>query len=642
VGAFDWKAAFPEVWPDSQPGGFDLLLGNPPYVKLQNLTKAAPEATAYLQAQRGEDTYASARTGNFDLYLPFVEKGLRLLGPGGRMAYIAPSLWTVNNYGEGLRDLIRRGRHLERWIDFKAHQIFDEAITYTALQYFSRDRQEFVRIATAPGGEAADVDWTNEGLEVSYDALPENGEWLMATGEDRALIDRLAESCLRLDDPRLTSTIFQGLITSADDLFHMKKTAHGRYWCVPKGRMGAVPHEVEIEDAIMRPLISGAEAKRYAEPETDTYLLFPYERDDKGGMRLLEASVLAARFPRAWTHLLRWEDALRGREAKQDKRPFDDDRWYRFGRNQSIDKQDVNKLIVASTVPNMRVCADTDSNKYLNNVRVNGIIPSEGIDQFFLMGALNGPIVDFVFRRIGKPKQGGWFEANKQFIAPLPIPNVEPEDQARVAIEAKLLQAGHTRIRELHTACAERLSVLGRHRHSEHWLWPSLRTFADLQSAAPSALRSPGDRRDWAEARLDEDIAVRLEALQAALDHGGRLEAAFGNGELRLFAGGSPVISRIYLEEVDGRMAEAWWRWLLLSRSWREAKPLADELRRPPADAASPTAVQFMARVQELAEQTSALEQGEQAMNDLLAELYELTPAERMLVENDRRRGRQG
>jgi hypothetical protein len=133
-----------------------------------------------------------------------------------------------------------------------------------------------------------------------------------------------------------------------------------------------------------------------------------------------------------------------------------------------------------------------------------------------------------------------------------------------------------------------------------------------------------------------------LEALQAALDHGGRLEAAFGNGELRLFAGGSPVISRIYLEEVDGRMAEAWWRWLLLSRSWREAKPLADELRRPPADAASPTAVQFMARVQELAEQTSALEQGEQAMNDLLAELYELTPAERMLVENDRRRGRQG
>ena len=142
-------------------------------------------------------------------------------------------------------------------------------------------------------------------------------------------------------------------------------------------------------------------------------------------------------------------------------------------------------------------------------------------------------------------------------------------------------------------------------------------------------------------ARLGEDIAVRLEALQAALDRGGRLEATFHEGELSLFIGGLRVISRIYLEEVDGRMAQAWWRWLLLSRSWREAKPLADELRRPPADATSPAAIQFIERVQELAEQTKALQDGEQAMNELLYELYGLEPNERALVENDRNRGRQ-
>lgn len=642
VCAFDWKAAFPEVWPEGKLGGFDLILGNPPYVKLQNLTKAAPEATAYLQAQRGDDTYASARTGNFDLYLPFVEKGLRLLGPGGRMAYIAPSLWTVNNYGEGLRDLIRRGRHLERWIDFKAHQIFDEAITYTALQYFSRDRQDVLRIATAPSGEAADVDWTNEGLAVSYDALPENGEWLMATGEDRALIDRLAESCLRLDDPRLTSKIFQGLITSADDLYHMKKTAEGRYWCVPKGRTGAVSHEVEIEDAIMRPLISGAEAKRYEEPETDTYVLFPYERDDKGAMRLLEASVLAARFPKAWAHLLRWEDALRGREAKKDKRPFDDKNWYRFGRNQNIDKQDKTKLMVPRLVEHIKVSLDEKGEFYLDNVDVGGVIATPHTDSWFLLGAVNGPVADFVFRRIAKPFRGDYRSANKQFIAPLPIPDVEAKDQARIADQAKLLQTGHTRTRALLSACAERISVLARHRHPEHWLWPDLRTLEELQSAAPPALKTPSDRRDWATTRRNEDIADRLEALQAVLDLGGRLEAAFDDGELRLFVGGSPVIDRVYLDEADGRLAEAWWRWLLLSRTWREAKPLADELRRPPRDAALPAATQFISRVQELAEQTKDLEDGEQAMNQLLAELYELTPAERVLVENDRSRGRQG
>ena len=64
--------------------------------------------------------------------------------------------------------------------------------------------------------ERDQVTWSDAALAVPYTALPEGGEWLMATGEDRALIDRLARTCLRLDDARLTTHIFQGLITSAD------------------------------------------------------------------------------------------------------------------------------------------------------------------------------------------------------------------------------------------------------------------------------------------------------------------------------------------------------------------------------------------------------------------------------------------
>ena len=101
----------------------------------------------------------------------------------------------------------------------------------------------------------------------------------MATGAERALIERLAHDCLRLDDPSLTTAILSGLqITSADHIYHLERLGTDRYLCTPKGK-GAVPYEVEIEDAIMKPLVSGPEAKRYEEPETDTYLLFPYERE---------------------------------------------------------------------------------------------------------------------------------------------------------------------------------------------------------------------------------------------------------------------------------------------------------------------------------------------------------------------------
>jgi hypothetical protein len=103
------------------------------------------------------------------------------------MAFIAPSLWTVNQYGEGLRRLVRRGRHLDRWLDFKSHQIFEDVITYTALQFYTHEPRDEMRIAAAPDGEMADVDWSDAYLAVSYDALPDDGEWLMATGPERAL-----------------------------------------------------------------------------------------------------------------------------------------------------------------------------------------------------------------------------------------------------------------------------------------------------------------------------------------------------------------------------------------------------------------------------------------------------------------------
>lgn len=403
VRTFDWRAAFPEVWPAGRVGGFDIVLGNPPYVKLQNLMKVDPDVAAYLSAPRGDSTYASAQTGNFDLYLPFIEKGLRLLAPGGRMAFIAPSLWAVNQYGEGLRNLVRRGRHLDRWLDFKAYQVFEDVITYTALQFFTREPREVVRIATAPNGEMTDVDWSDAELAVPYDSVAEIGEWLIATGRERALIERLTRDCLRLDDPSLTSGIIVGIQTSADHIYHLTRLGTNRYKCTPKGK-SAVSSEVVIEDAIMKPLVSGPEAKRYEETETDTYLLFPYERDGRGAMRLIPSDKLARRFPSAWAHLRRWEQELRKRESNA----FDDETWYRFGRNQNIDKQDVAKLIVPRLVQHMKCSLDPGGRFCLDNVDVGGILPATETESNFLMAVLNAPVCDFVFRIISKPFQNDY------------------------------------------------------------------------------------------------------------------------------------------------------------------------------------------------------------------------------------------
>jgi hypothetical protein len=304
-----------------------------------------------------------------------------------------------------------------------------------------------------------------------------------------------------------------------------------------------------------------------------------------------------------------------------------------------LDKGKIGKLIAAGTVPSLRFAADEDGGYFLTGGRADGVVPADASDLWALLGFLNGPLADFVFRRIGRSKLNGWFEANKQFIAPLPIPDAAPDDRAEVARRACDLQDRWTNRRDLDRAAQARLGTLVRARHDARWLWPNeLPSHADLVEQAPRALTARGDRIAWANQRFEALEAIEIARLQASLDGGSRLTAAFADGELRLFAGGTAILNRIYLDDGPGRMAEAYWRWLLLSQSWRDAKSFAAKLRLPPTEADTPPARQFVERVQALADETAAIETAEAEMNALLYRLYDLSEDERELVENERLR----
>ncbi len=120
------------------------------------------------------------------------------------------------------------------------------------------------------------------------------------------------------------------------------------------------------------------------------------------------------------------------------------------------------------------------------------------------------------------------------------------------------------------------------------------------------------------------------------LNDGGRGDWRLNEGgELRLTANGTIVLGKIYLDEAAGRLAEAYWAWLLLSGPAREAERSAAELRRPPAPSDAPAAAQFIERVAALAGEVAAIEADERAMNETLYGLYALSPDERNLVENE-------
>lgn len=469
----------------------------------------------------------------------------------------------------------------------------------------------------------------------------------MVTGEERALIDRLAKKCRRLEDAAHTSHIFQGLITSADAVYHLRRVGPGRYICTPNGDPKPPPYEVNIEDTLMKPLVSGEETKRYVEPLTNTYLLFPYRTVGRSVV-LIDDATMARDYPNAWTFLEKHKECLRFREAKRDrngeikrhrngkavKAPFDDERWYRFGRPQNLDKQEIRKLVVAQTVPSLRLCYDSTGTKYLNNVRVNGIVATEGEDHLFLLGVLNSPVADFVFRRIAKPKRGGYFEANRQFIAPLPIPPATSQERAAVASGAEALQHGHTRRRDVLKSLSRRLSNSKVSKRPETWLFPHLVTKRDRLADAPRTLGAV-EARVWAEERYTLDLKAYHDALGARLTPGTALDAALRNGELLFFADGITAIERIFVDGAEGPFLLAQWKVVASTFVVNEratGKKLADALRTL-APATNAALVEQVISLQiELAACEADIKSGEARMNELVEGLYCLTPAESALV----------
>ena len=415
--AFDWTTAFG----DQVPGGqFDCVISNPPYVKLQTFRKREPAVAEFLV-----EHYRSAQTGNFDMYLPFIERGLELLKPGGRMGFIAPNVWLFNEYGQGLRELIAEARSLERFVDFKSHQVFEDATTYTALQFFSGTRRRTVAAADAGTGDVANLEFYN----VPYTSLGK-GAWALLPKRDQNILDKMRSGSVTLAEA--SSSIIVGIQTSADAVYHLIKLGPGCYFSK------ALNGEVQLEDDIMKPLVSGEEAVPFATPPTDKYLLFPYLVTDTE-CRLRTAPELQKHFRRAWDYLRRNEKTLRRRESGK----MEHDRWYAYVYPKNIDKQHLRKLLVPRLLFRLFAAVDSNGQMCLDNVDVGGVLPKKGWGLYYILGVLNSSPCDFAWRATSKPFRGEYRSANKQFIAPLPVPKTK--SQAPVAKLARRLADLHGR-----------------------------------------------------------------------------------------------------------------------------------------------------------------------------------------------------
>src|SRR6185312_3617789 len=123
--AFEWRCEFPEVLDEEGKFvGFDVVIGNPPYVRQEELT----EFKAFFKSQY------KFYTGASDIYVFFIEKGFQILKPSGSSIYIMPNKFMQAGYGQPARKFLLE-KNIVEIIDFGDYQIFEEATTYPCILF---------------------------------------------------------------------------------------------------------------------------------------------------------------------------------------------------------------------------------------------------------------------------------------------------------------------------------------------------------------------------------------------------------------------------------------------------------------------------------------------------------------------------
>ena len=406
---------FDPEWMFGVADGFDIVIGNPPYLRIQGIRNSNSDFADYLVAN-----YNSA-TGSFDLYVAFVERALQLISSNGIVNFIMPVKWTNAAFGKGLRDVVSKQKAAKKIINFSEYQVFN-ASTYTGLQwfkpnsdcleYYELDRNLESNIELKSYLENLSKDTSSI---VNTDKLNKD-TWVLASSEVSKLLNKLNEQPLRLED--VFEKIFQGIATSKDDVYFIYDCTETQSTIT--GESKQLNKRVTIEKGLVKPLLKGEDVHRYDNLSSNRYVIFPYKLEN-GTANLYAEEELKLLFPNGYAYLKECETLLRGREKGRLK---NDIYWYRYIYPKNLTLFQSPKLVAPEISLGGNFSYDGNGQFY-STTKIYGYILKSSMIQYgynFFLGLLNSSLFWFFIQNTGYVLRGGYFTFKTNYVSPFPIP----------------------------------------------------------------------------------------------------------------------------------------------------------------------------------------------------------------------------
>ena len=431
INVFDWDEEFPEVFgserkgnrnlevesgksnsqlpiPNSQKGGFDAVIGNPPYVRQESLK----EFKEYFKSKY--EVYH----GTADLYVYFIEKSIKLLNPNGYFSFIVANKWFRANYGKPLRKWLK-DQNINEIIDFGDLSVFQGATTYPAIIRFSKGTaQDKFRVTNVLDLKFNSLTEYVEDNYFEYEKkfLDDNG-WNLVDSKIIELIKKIKSNNVSLEEYTNTK-IFRGLLTGLNKAFVIDEET----------RNNLIQNDPKSAE-IIKPFLAGKEIKRYAPLKPKDYLIFfpkGWTNNHYNGKD--SWSFIKNQYPFIAEYLSQFkEEAMR--------RYDQGDYWWELRACDYYKEFEFPKIMLPDISLRGNFSLDEEGAKYCVNTAY--II---GSNEKYLLGILNSKLITFIYQSMSSTYRGGYLRFIYQYLTQLPIRTIDFDNPDDVAKHDKMVQ----------------------------------------------------------------------------------------------------------------------------------------------------------------------------------------------------------
>lgn len=355
---------------------FDFIIGNPPYVRIQNLNGRKEEL---------QKNYITASSGSIDLYFCFFEQALKLLNKNGKIAFITPNSHFHSAAGKKLRVLMLP--HLTKIINFDHFQVFKDATAYTAITFLQNEKTANFLYAENFKNDFNNLDYKNISAQ---HMRTERWEFF-----DERYLDKIIKLNKKYSTLQEVANIHYGIATLKDDvyIFSPEKIDADYFYF----------NNFKIEKDLCVPIIK---ASTYKGKKQNLFLIFPYKNE-----KIIPKNIFQKKYPEAYRYFLQKRDILEMRDKGGGKNY---EEFYAFGRNQGL-KTSFGKKIITSVMnltPRFYVIEDEKSSFYAGYC----VKPKKEVDLYKLCEALNSNLMEEYINLVSKSYRGGYKSYAKSFL----------------------------------------------------------------------------------------------------------------------------------------------------------------------------------------------------------------------------------